>query len=609
MTEADILLMIANTVTSRVFAKKSTPGMLRIVRQHLETNKHGFFEKCGELKPDLKPKQPLWRLIRNADVKSVPESERGTFVDYTVLGVELFMLSPASASNVRQVDAPAKVKPVANIVDDDDDDEDVDPTLQLQKKGAKKVPQREKDEDVEMATEGAPASTRGKKRSRGSGDDDGGDTPKTARLAPPRESATKAAQEAAAQEAAEKEAATKAAQEAAAKEAAEKEAAAKAAQEAAAKEAAEKEAAAKAAREAAEKEAAAKAAREAVEKEAAAKEAAAKAAQEAAAKEAAAKAAKEAAAKAAIEAAKRKRAAEAEEERRLKEAKDARVREAQEKLRTLRREKDERHPGFSGGVAAGPGPSGVSGPSGGSSDAAASSAEALEARRLWEADAAWWSKHGPKAVDPDSGKRRLFTKPSETSGWHFTAVQKSFPNGFVYVADDRVVDEARRRLVLGMPADAAHLLAKKIQPDTAIFLCRVSSSDSRDKGKGGFGAGGSRPRLDLDVYGAAEPYPHAEKGAPPVSADPTAFGGRLPAQIKLRKRRCFGVSLRDDLGSAAVSGGLVDLRGVSLKTEQKLNRAESLMPVLLKNAKRTDALVAELRARAREAVRAKRGLP
>ena len=560
MTEADILLMIANTVTSRVFAKKSTPGMLRIVRQHLETNKHGFFEKCGELKPDLKPKQPLWRLIRNADVKSVPESERGTFVDYTVLGVELFMLSPASASNVRQVDAPAKVKPVANIVDDDDDDEDVDPTLQLQKKGAKKVPQREKDEDVEMATEGAPASTRGKKRSRGSGDDDGGDTPKTARLAPPRESATKAAQEAAAQEAAEKEAATKAAQEAAAKEAAEK-------------------------------------------------EAAAKAAQEAAAKEAAAKAAKEAAAKAAIEAAKRKRAAEAEEERRLKEAKDARVREAQEKLRTLRREKDERHPGFSGGVAAGPGPSGVSGPSGGSSDAAASSAEALEARRLWEADAAWWSKHGPKAVDPDSGKRRLFTKPSETSGWHFTAVQKSFPNGFVYVADDRVVDEARRRLVLGMPADAAHLLAKKIQPDTAIFLCRVSSSDSRDKGKGGFGAGGSRPRLDLDVYGAAEPYPHAEKGAPPVSADPTAFGGRLPAQIKLRKRRCFGVSLRDDLGSAAVSGGLVDLRGVSLKTEQKLNRAESLMPVLLKNAKRTDALVAELRARAREAVRAKRGLP
>ena len=285
------------------------------------------------------------------------------------------------------------------------------------------------------------------------------------------------------------------------------------------------------------------------------------------------------------------------------------MREAQEKLRTLRREKDERHPGFSGGVAAGPGPSGVSGPSGGSSDAAASSAEALEARRLWEADAAWWSKHGPKAVDPDSGKRRLFTKPSETSGWHFTAVQKSFPNGFVYVADDRVVDEARRRLVLGMPADAAHLLAKKIQPDTAIFLCRVSSSDSRDKGKGGFGAGGSRPRLDLDVYGAAEPYPHAEKGAPPVSADPTAFGGRLPAQIKLRKRRCFGVSLRDDLGSAAVSGGLVDLRGVSLKTEQKLNRAESLMPVLLKNAKRTDALVAELRARAREAVRAKRGLP
>jgi hypothetical protein len=180
----------------------------------------------------------------------------------------------------------------------------------------------------------------------------------------------------------------------------------------------------------------------------------------------------------------------------------------------------------------------------------------------------------------------------------------------VYVAEDRVVDEARRRGVLGMPADAAHLLARKINKDTAIFLCRVSSErdsrdsrDSRDKTD-------RMPRLDLDVYGASEPYPRAEKGAPPVAADASFFGGRLPAQIKIHKRRCFGVDLaRGDLGSAAVSGGLVDLRGVSFKTEQKLKRAESLMPVLLKNAKRTDALVAELRARAREAVRAKRGFP
>jgi len=283
------------------------------------------------------------------------------------------------------------------------------------------------------------------------------------------------------------------------------------------------------------------------------------------------------------------------------------VREAQEKLRTLRREKDERHPRAAAVGGSGPNVGGSSAASVAASGAASGSSEALEARRLWEADAAWWSKHGPKAVDPDSRKRRLFTKTSPDSRWHFTEVQTSFPNGFVYVAEDRVVDEARRRGVLGMPADAAHLLARKINKDTAIFLCRVSVSserDNRDKKHD------RMPRLDLDVYGASEPYRgRAEKGAPPVAVDASFFGGRLPAQIKIHRRRCFGVALRDNLGSAAVSGGLVDLRGVSFKTEQKLKRAESLMPVLLKNAKRTDALVAELRARAREAVRAKRGFP
>jgi hypothetical protein len=335
-------------------------------------------------------------------------------------------------------------------------------------------------------------------------------------------------------------------------------------------------------------------------------------AQEAAAMAAAAEAAKtkDAAAQEAAAAASRKRTAESlEEERRVKvakEAKDARVREAQEKLRTLRREKDERHPRAAAVGGSGPNVGGSSAASVAASGAASGSSEALEARRLWEADAAWWSKHGPKAVDPDSGKRRLFTKTSPDSRWHFTEVQTSFPNGFVYVAEDRVVDEARRRGVLGMPADAAHLLARKINKDTAIFLCRVSVSserDNRDKHD-------RMPRLDLDVYGASEPYRgRAEKGAPPVAVDASFFGGRLPAQIKIHKRRCFGAALRDNLGSAAVSGGLVDLRGVSFKTEQKLKRAESLMPVLLKNAKRTDALVAELRARAREAVRAKRGFP
>ena len=549
LTEADILLVIGNTITSRGdLDKKRVPGMLRTVREQLTINKYGLFEKCGELTPDLKPKQPLWRLVRDAYTESVPETSPNVFVPYYALGLERFMLSIASARYIPEDkdDAGAKDKSFAkkpSILeyddDDDDDNEGVAPAPHLQTKSAKNVSQKGKDKDVDVAMQGAPASTRGKKRARGGGDTEDAQKTVRARLATPKEPAAKAAQEAAA------------------------------------------------------------------------KEAAAKAAQEAAAKEAAAKAAQEAAAaNATKEAAERKRIAEAEEQRRMKEAKDARVREAQEKLRTLRREKDERHPGFPSGIAGGSGLSGGSSDATATGGAAGSSAEALEARRLWEADAAWWSKHGPKAVDPDSGTRRLFTKTSETSRWHFTEVQKSFPDGFVYVADDHVVDEVRRRLVLGMPAAGAHLLAKKIHPDTAIVLCRVSSSSDRgDRGKGGSGTGGSRPRLDLDVYGAAEPYPHAEKGAPPVSVDATAFGGRLPAQIKLRARRCFGVSLRDDLGSAAVSGGLVDLRGVSLKTQQRLERAESLMPVLLKNAKRTDALVAELRARAREVVRARRGFP
>ena len=532
LTEADILLVIGNTITSRGdLDKKRVPGMLRTVREQLTINKYGLFEKCGELTPDLKPKQPLWRLVRDAYTESVPETSPNVFVPYYALGLERFMLSIASARYIPEDkdDAGAKDKSFAkkpSILeyddDDDDDNEGVAPAPHLQTKSAKNVSQKGKDKDVDVAMQGAPASTRGKKRARGGGDTEDAQKTVRARLATPKEPAAKAAQEAAA------------------------------------------------------------------------KEAAAKAAQEAAA------------ANATKEAAERKRIAEAEEQRRMKEAKDARVREAQEKLRTLRREKDERHPGFPSGIAGGSGLSGGSSDATATGGAAGSSAEALEARRLWEADAAWWSKHGPKAVDPDSGKRRLFTKTSPESRWHFTEVQTSFPNGFVYVAEDRVVDEARRRGVLGMPADAAHLLARKINKDTAIFLCRVSVSserDNRDKHD-------RMPRLDLDVYGASEPYRgRAEKGAPPVAVDASFFGGRLPAQIKIHKRRCFGAALRDNLGSAAVSGGLVDLRGVSFKTEQKLKRAESLMPVLLKNAKRTDALVAELRARAREAVRAKRGLP
>jgi hypothetical protein len=587
LTEADILLAIANNDNARKEIRKGqTPGMLKTVRDHLTTNKFGVFEKCGELAPDLKPKQALWTLKKNADTKNIPDATVGPFQDYAAVWLEKWMLSNASARFLE--DPPVAKKPVRVEDDDDDDDEGVAPAdVEMATEGAPSPPRvREEPADEDMVDDGDAPPTRGEKRARG--DDDTGDAKKTMRVLLAKKGTEEAADGAFGGGAWQKVESAQARRE---REAAE---AAKAAAKAAAEKAAAVEAAAKAA-----EAAAAKAAEEAVAK--AAEEAAAKAAADAAAKaadEAAAKAADEAAAAAAAE---RRSVAEA-EERRLKtakEAKDARVREAQEKLRTLKREKDERHA------------AGDLGPSGGSSAAAAgvasSSSSALEARRLWEADAAWWSKHGPKEVDPDSGRRRLFTKASDDNRWHFAPVETSFPNGFVYVADDRTIDEARRRRLLGMPADGAHLLAKKINADTAIFLCRVSEDrDGREKGRG---AGASRPRIDLDVYAAAELYPHAEKGAPVVTADASAFGGRLPAQIKLKKRRCFGVSLRDDLGSCAVSGGLVDLRGLSFKTEKKLRNAEILMPVLLKNATRTNALVAELRARAREAIRAKRGLP
>ena len=546
LTEADILLAIANNDNARKEIRKGqTPGMLKTVRDHLTTNKFGVFEKCGELAPDLKPKQALWTLKKNADTKNIPEATVGPFQDYAAVWLEKWMLSNASARFLE--DPPVAKKPV-RVEDDDDDDEGVAPAdVDMATEGAPSPPRvHEEPADEDMVDDGDAPPTRGEKRARG--DDDTGDAKKTMRVLLAKKGTEEAADGAFGGGAWQKVESAQARRE----------------------------------REAAE---AAKAAAEAKAAKAATEEAAAKAADEAAAA-----------------AAERRSVAEA-EERRLKtakEAKDARVREAQEKLRTLRREKDERHA------------AGDLGPSGGSSAAAAagvasSSSSALEARRLWEADFAWWSKHGPKEVDPDSGRRRLFTKASDDNRWHFAPVETSFPNGFVYVADDRTIDEARRRRLLGMPADGAHLLAKKINADTAIFLCRVSEDrDGREKGRG---LGASRPRIDLDVYAAAELYPHAEKGAPVVTADASAFGGRLPAQIKLKKRRCFGVSLRDDLGSCAVSGGLVDLRGVSFKTEKKLRNAEILMPVLLKNATRTNALVAELRARAREAIRAKRGLP
>ena len=291
LTEADILLAIANNDNARKEIRKGqTPGMLKTVRDHLTTNKFGVFEKCGELAPDLKPKQALWTLKKNADTKNIPEATVGPFQDYAAVWLEKWMLSNASARFLE--DPPVAKKPV-RVEDDDDDDEGVAPAdVDMATEGAPSPPRAHAEPaDEDMVDDGDAPPTRGEKRARG--DDDTGDAKKTMRVLLAKKGTEEAADGAFGGGAWQKVESAQARREREAAEAAK--AAAKAAAEAKAEKAAAEEAAAKAA-----EAAAAKAAEEAAAKAAA--DAAAKAAEEAAAKaaaDAAAKAADEAAAKAA----------------------------------------------------------------------------------------------------------------------------------------------------------------------------------------------------------------------------------------------------------------------------------------------------------------------
>ena len=158
MTEADILLVIANTVTSRgniKATKKKVPSYLNNLRSHLEMNKCGMFEEAECLYPDCKPKQQLWRLVPNAQTENIPDVLPNPFVSYAEIDLERYQLSEASANNIRE-SANVPVVPVAK--------------------------------------------TRGEKRARG-GDDDAGDARNTARarLETPEGGAGDDAKEAAAQ--------------------------------------------------------------------------------------------------------------------------------------------------------------------------------------------------------------------------------------------------------------------------------------------------------------------------------------------------------------------------------------------------------------------------
>ena len=167
MTEADILLAIANNDNARKDIRKGqTPGMLKTVRDHLTTNKFGVFEKCGELAPDLKPKQALWTLKKNADTKNIPEATVGPFQDYAAVWLEKWMLSNASARFLE--DPPVAKKPV-RVEDDDDDDEGVAPAdVDMATEGAPSPPRAHAEPaDEDMVDDGDAPPTRGEKRARG----------------------------------------------------------------------------------------------------------------------------------------------------------------------------------------------------------------------------------------------------------------------------------------------------------------------------------------------------------------------------------------------------------------------------------------------------------
>ena len=158
MTEADILLVMANTITSRgniTEDKKKVPGYLNVLRSQLDLNKCGMFEKAGCLSPDCKPKQQLWKLVRNAQTENIPDVEKSTYVSYDDIDLERYQISEASAKYI-------------SLSEDD-----------------------------------PVAKTRGEKRARG-GDDDAGDARRTgrARLETSEGGAGDDAKEAAAQEAA-----------------------------------------------------------------------------------------------------------------------------------------------------------------------------------------------------------------------------------------------------------------------------------------------------------------------------------------------------------------------------------------------------------------------
>ena len=103
MTEADILLVMANTITSRGIItgdKKKVPGYLNVLRSQLDLNKCGMFEKAGCLSPDCKPKQQLWKLVRNAQTENIPDVEKSTYVSYDDIDLERYQISEASAKYI-----------------------------------------------------------------------------------------------------------------------------------------------------------------------------------------------------------------------------------------------------------------------------------------------------------------------------------------------------------------------------------------------------------------------------------------------------------------------------------------------------------------------------
>jgi len=572
MTAADIVLAVANAGL-RELKRGQTGGAITTVRRLLASDRYKIFLGPSMLTTDtLKPQQELWRLDPNADLSGVPATPKGPFIAPEDIGIELFKLSsyvmPGGVApppgRVRVVTEPAvNAAKQRHVVDDDDEDSEMGDA----KPRDTKRPRESR--FVSASPDNGDNGEHGKRDVRNEENDEGkrrkvdGNGGDVARTDGTQHDASRATAAFAAREMASEAENTKRREEALL-EREKQEAFEKDKREALEFEKDKREALEWKKQEAVEVEK-----RDALEVEKrAALEVEKRDALEVEKHEALEvdkRAALEVEKQAAVAREKRETAERekrhADEtlarheagEKRAQVAKEAAMKSTTEMLIEMKRQQEtkgqERH--VSGGDAGGTGSGTGATSSSGDSKKQATPADAAKA--VWDDHFRFWAEKNIP-VESDSGKRRLFQRSCPF--WNPPVVDPgSFKNGFIYCASSETIDQVRQKnllgtyfpittfrlpdcpyetdtfgfIVPGLPPAGAHLFGKKIGPETAIFLCRVDNHAEK--------------KIDVDVYEMVlgEPYPHLRKGDTVRTIDRSAFHGKLPAQMKIRKIKTFGV--------------------------------------------------------------------